>query len=172
MRQKGNPQVCVSAQRRFQHFADLAPAKDEPCWYSHALFTLDLLLTNLPAYWQTGQREPWLLSTNLPQAQDALRTYRLRMWIEEMFGGRKGPGVDIERTRLCHVYRLSRLALAVALWYLWLVREASRTIKAGLRHLVDRKERRDLSIFRIGMYMMDRLCALNAACTVHLVPYS
>lgn len=171
LRQKGNTRVCVSAQRRFEHFADLAPARDEPFCYLHALFTLDLFHTNLLAYWQTGQDEPWLLTTNLPQAQDALRAYRRRMWIEEMFGDWKGHGVNIEKTRLRHVYRLSRLTLAVALWYQWLVTEGSRTVKAGLRHLVDRKQRRDLSIFRIGMYMIDRLFALHAACTIHLIPY-
>lgn len=171
LRQKGNTQVCVSVQSRWQRFADLVCAKDKPSWYAHALLTLDLFHTSLLAYWKTGQPDPWLLATNLPQAQTALAAYRLRMWVEEMFGDWKGHGVDIEKTRLRHVARLSRLTLAVALWYMWHVTEGSRAIKNGKRHLVDRKERRDLSIFRIGMYILDRCFALRAACTVHLIPY-
>jgi hypothetical protein len=171
LRQKGNTQVCVSPKRRWQRFADLVWARDESCWYPQALLTLDLVHTRLLAYWQSGYAEPWLLATNLPNAQATLRVYRLRMWIEEMFGDWKGHGLDLEQTRLCHVYRLSRLTFAVALWYLWHVTEGARAIKAGLRHLVDRKDRRDLSIFRIGLYMIDRYCARNAACTVRLIPY-
>lgn len=47
--------------------------------------------------------------------------------------------------------RLSRLTLAVACLYVWLVSVAGRTIHEGLRHLVDRTDRRDLSIFQIGL---------------------
>lgn len=171
LRQKGNTQVCVSVQSRWQSFADLVRAKDEPCWYPQALFTLDLCHTSLLAYWKSGQPEPWLLATNLSQPQAVLAAYRLRMWIEEMFGDWKGHGVDIEKTRLRHVARLSRLTLAVALWYMWHLTTGSRAIKNGERYLVDRKDRRDLSIFRIGMYMLDQCFASRAACTVHLIPY-
>jgi hypothetical protein len=171
LRQKGNTQVCVSVQNRWQQFADLVRAKDEPCWYPHALFTLELCHTSLLTYWKSGQPEPWLLATNLSQPQAALAAYRLRMWIEEMFGDWKGHGVDIEKTRLHHVARLSRLTLAVALWYMWHLSEGSRAIKNGERYLVDRKDRRDLSVFRIGMYTLDRCFASRAACTVHLIPY-
>ncbi len=171
LRQRENTNVCVSAQCHWQHFADLVSAKDEPCWYPHALLTLELLSTSLLAFWQSGQPQPWLLATNLPDARSALRAYRRRMWIEEMFGDWKGHGLDIEKTRLHHLYRLSRLTFAVALWYLWLVTQGSRTIKAAQRRLVDRKGRRDLSIFRIGLYMIDRRLALGQPCPIHLIPY-
>ena len=52
--------------------------------------------------------------------------------------------------------RLSRLTLAVAFLYVWLLSVGSRTIRAGLRHFVDRKDRRDLSIFQIGLRFIDR----------------
>jgi hypothetical protein len=171
LRQKENAVVCVSLQRRWEHFADLVSAKDEPCWYPHALLTLELLPTSLLAFWQSRQAQPWLLATNLPDAQATLRAYRRRMWIEEMFGDWKGHGLNIEKTRLSHVYRLARLVFAVSLWYLWLITQGSRTIKAAQRHLVDRKGRRDLSIFRIGLYMIDRRFARGQPCPIHLVPY-
>jgi hypothetical protein len=57
---------------------------------------------------------------------------------------------------LRHAPRLSRLTLAVAFLYVWFLSVGSRTIRAGLRHLVDRKDRRDLSLFQIGYRFIDR----------------
>ncbi len=67
-----------------------------------------------------------------------------------MFGDLKGHGVDIESTHLRHFLRLSRLTLAVVLLYFWLIAFGAQTIKSGQRRLVDRNDRRDYSIFRIG----------------------
>ena len=61
---------------------------------------------------------------------------------------------------LRHFLRLSRLTLAVALLYVWLISIGTRTIRSGLRHLIDRKERRDLSIFQIGLRFIER-CLTN-----------
>ena len=55
----------------------------------------------------------------------------------------------------------ARLTLAVAFLYVWLLSVGSRTIRAGLCHLVDRKDRRDLSLFQIGLRYIDR-CLLHS----------
>ncbi len=52
---------------------------------------------------------------------------------------------------LRHFLRLSRRPLAVVLLYVWLISTGGHTIRKGLRHLVDRVDRRDLSIFQIGL---------------------
>jgi hypothetical protein len=57
--------------------------------------------------------------------------------------------------------RLSRLTLAVAILYVWLVSVGAHSIRSGLRHLVDRAERRDLCIFQIGLRSIER-CLTNA----------
>ena len=80
--------------------------------------------------------------------------------IEEMFGDLKGHGFDLESTHLRHFLKLSRLTLAVVLLYFWLVALGSRIIKVGLRRLVDRNDRRDLSIFQIGLRSLER-CLTN-----------
>ncbi len=116
---------------------------------------------NILAYWKPGEKVPWLLATNLPTARATLLAYRRRMWIEEMFGDFKRHGFDLEATHLRHFLRLSRLTLAVSLLYVWLVAFGSQVIKRGQRHLVDRTDRRDFSIFRIGFNMLER-CLSNA----------
>jgi len=51
---------------------------------------------------------------------------------------------------------LSRLTLAVAYLYVWMISVGTRTIHAGLRHLVDRNDRRNLSMFQIGFRYVQR----------------
>jgi hypothetical protein len=77
-----------------------------------------------------------------------------------LFADLNGHGFDLERSHLRHVARLSRLTLAVVLLYAWLVTSAARVIKRGLRQQVDRHDRRDLSIFQIGLRWIER-CIKN-----------
>ena len=46
--------------------------------------------------------------------------------------------------------------MVVPILYIWLVSAGTRTIGYGLRHLVDRSERRDLCIFQIGLRFIKR----------------
>lgn len=173
LRQPGDTHVCVSQTAlTWCHFASLVTRREERVWYDHAIVTFKHLYhTHLLGYWAAQEKEPWLLMTNLTQARMALRVYRKRMWIEEMFGDWQGHGVDIEKTHLRRCSRLSRLVFLVALWYLWLVTRGAQTIKSGRRHLVDRRDRRDLSVFRIGLYLADRYLALAQSLTIRLIPY-
>lgn len=171
LRQKGNTWVCVLRRKRWQHLGDLVAGQGQLSWHPRALLTLKLCRTGLLTYWAPGEAEPWLLATNLPTAQQALRCYRRRMWIEEMFGDWKGHGFELALTRLQHFQRLSRLTLAIALLYLTLVTQGARAIKNGQRRLVDRKGRRDLSVFRLGLYLMDRCVACDGRLAIHLIPY-
>jgi len=121
-------------------------------------------------YWAPGEDEPWLLATSLPDTRRALQAYRRRMWVEEMFGDLKGHGFDLEATHLRHFLRLSRLTLAVCYLYVWLLTFGSRIIKAGQRHRVDRRDRRDLSLFRIGWDTVERRLALDQMISVAFHP--
>jgi hypothetical protein len=107
-------------------------------------------------HWVAGEKEPRCLAANLPDPTLTLRYYKRRMWIEEMFGNLKRHGFDLEGTMLRHFSRLSRLTLAAAFLYVWLLSNGGKFVRAGLRHLVDRKDRRDLSLFQIGLRLLDR----------------
>jgi hypothetical protein len=52
-----------------------------------------------------------------------------------------------------------------------LVAFGSYVIKRGQRRLVDRADRRDLSIFRIGLSMVERLLANAQPLSIRLIPY-
>ena len=126
--------------------------------------------TNLVLYWKRGEKEPWYLATNLPGPHGAITLYRRRMWLEEMFGDMKGHGFDLEATHLRHFLRLSRLTLAVCLLYLWLVAAGEHVLATGQAHLIDRTDRRDLSIFRIGWDFIERRLALDDPIPIIFIP--
>ena len=156
LRQKSSHRVQLSGQD-WQAFGDVIQKAGQSVWIEKALLTQKHAhVTNLLAHWKIGEDDPWLLATNLSAQRATIKAYSLRMWIEEMFGDMKGHGFDLESTRLQHFLKLSRLTFAVVLMYLWLIAFGSQVIKAGLRRLVDRNDRRDLSIFQIGLRSIER----------------
>jgi len=171
LRQKGRILVKAKSQRIFRRLDSLVSKSGQSVWLSNCQLTAKhAYATNVLAYWKAGEKEPWLLATNLTCQKPALRAYRIRMWIEEMFGDFKGNGFDLESTHLKHFLRLSRLTLAVVLLYVWLLAFGSRTIKSGRRRLVDRNDRRDYSIFRIGRNMVERHLINDLPFQISFVP--
>jgi hypothetical protein len=104
----------------------------------------------LVLHWEKGQDKPWIILSSRHNLKACLKNYARRMWIEQTFADLKDHGLDLEATQLRSSERLNRLTLAVFLLYLWFIAFGSHVIKRGLRHIIDRTHRRDLSIFRIG----------------------
>lgn len=172
LRQKGNHLYRQHPDEEWKPVRSLVTASGQSCWLSGIEFTQKHChQCNFLAYWKQGEKEPWLLATNLPDAQTTKRHYKWRMWIEEMFGDFKSNGADLEKSHLRHFLRLSRLTLVVAILYVWLIAFGASTIKRGNRHLVDRVDRRDLSIFRIGYDMLERCLINNLHISIRDVPY-
>ena len=162
LRQKGNTGLWLEERTGWQRLDGLAQCAGLSVWCPNGSLTQsDLFPVSVLIHWQKGEKEPWCLATNLPDAFLTLRYYRRRMWIEEMFADFKKHGFDLESTMLRNSPRLSRLTLAVVFLYVWLLSIGSRVIRAGLRHFVDRKDRRDLSLFQIGFRFIDR-CLLHS----------
>jgi hypothetical protein len=161
LRQKGSCRVQRADQTDWARLDSLVTAAGQSVWLAAVRFTAKWQHpTQVLATWQAGSEHPWLLTTNLTDARAARQAYARRMWIEEMFGDWKDHGWDIESTHLRHPARLSRLVLALALLYIWLVLWGNALIKAGHRAWVDRHERRDLSLFRIGLDTLHRCFTL------------
>ncbi len=157
LRQKGDTGLWLDERTGWQRLDARVQCAGQSAWCPKGyLSQTDILPVSVLIHWQKKETEPWCLATNLPDASLTLRYYRRRMWIEEMFGDFKKHGFDLESTMLRNAPRLSRLTLAVAFLYVWLLSVGSRTIRAGLRHVVDRKDRRDLSLFQIGFRFIER----------------
>jgi hypothetical protein len=89
---------------------------------------------NLALWWDYGQPEPWLLATTLDDAAQAVRYYRMRMGIEEMFKDFKGRfaleacavKTRDRATRICMFLTLALWVLALLVrypntWQQWIV---------------------------------------------------
>jgi hypothetical protein len=176
LRQKGSHLVCSQPQQSQQQWQSLGESierRGEKVWLEGALLSrLHAHRTNLVLYRKKGEKEPWLLATNLSGSKDVLRRYKKRMWIEGMFADFKGQGFDLESTRLRRFGKLSRLTLAVAMLYVWLVVYGAEVVRRGQRSLVDRSDRRDHSLFRLGYNMLDRCLAQGIRPFIRLLPGS
>lgn len=172
LRQKSSYLLCPTAQSAWKHCDHWVTQPGQSCWLDSVLLTYKYAYpTRFLALWHKGESQPWLLATNLSSPSETRKLYAIRMWIEEMFADFKDHGFDLEASRLDHFLRLSRLTLAVALLYVWIVTFGSQTVKNGKRRLVDRSDRRDLSIFRIGFDMLERCLANHEHISIRPSPY-
>jgi hypothetical protein len=171
LRQPGDHLVMLRGSGRWQRIDSLSLVKGQLIWIGHLVLTqASAYPTHLVLYWQKGEQSPWYLATNLLDPRQVVRLYRRRMWIEEMFGDMKQHGFDLEASHLRHFLRLSRLTLAVCLLYLWLVAMAEWVITTHQTDEVDRHDRRDLSIFRLGLDFVERRLALFDPIPIVFVP--
>jgi hypothetical protein len=157
LRQKPNNLFRLPGQETWQHLSDLVTKPGQKVWLKDCFLTRKHnRSTNLLAYWAPGEKTPWLLATNLPTGFSTLKAYSRREWIDEMFGDLKKNGFNLESSHLHDFLRLSRLTLAVALLHTWLMATGAKLIDSPERCLVDRSDRRDLSIFQIGLRSVER----------------
>jgi hypothetical protein len=172
LRQKSDTCIWLDQYHEWKPFGSFVHKAGESYWLGYGYLTSsEIYPTNLLIHWKIGEEEPWCLATNLPDFKMALKYYRFRMWCEEMHGDFKKHGFDLESTMLRDFLRLSRLTLAVALLYVWLISVGVRTIHQGFRHLVDRNDRRDLSIFQIGLRFIERRLTNAFSISVSLLAY-
>jgi hypothetical protein len=125
----------------------------------------------LVLHWDPRAKKPWILISDSGCLRTVLRRYRRRMWIEEMFGDMKAHGFELARTHLGDVTRIERLMLGVCICYVWLIATGSWVVKNGRRHLLDRKDRRDKSYFRLGLDWIMRCLSLGEPLHWRLLPY-
>lgn len=87
-----------------------------------------------------------------------------------MFGDMKQHGFDLEDAYLRDFMRLSRLTLAVCLLFVWLVATGEHVLLTNQTAEIDRTDRHDLSILRLGWNFIERRLALNDPIPLTFVP--
>ena len=173
LRQKTSIRVWDEAQRRWRKLGSYVHKAGQSVWLPNIDLTKkEIYPFSILIHWAKGEKEPWGLATNLPDRSLTLRYYKRRMWIEEMFGDLKKHGFDLESTMLRTPEHLSRLTLVVAFLFDWLISAGAKVIRLGLRHLIDRKERRDLCLFQIGWRFVERQVLRLSAFPLALCTYS
>lgn len=162
LRQKGNILFQHRGSTGWQRLDSIDLKRGDTLWFGNIkLSETHARATHLVMHWKPGEKAPWYLATNRLSGFPTIRLYKRRMWIEEMFGDMKGHGFDLELSRFRTPDRLSRLTLAVCILYVWLVTIGEYVLKQGLSGEIDRKDRQDLSIFRLGWDWLERRFVFN-----------
>ena len=107
--------------------------------------------------WAKGYQEPLYLVSNMATAEEACRLYEKRFRIETFFSDQKSRGFHIHKSHISDVQRLSRLLIAACLAYIWIVYLGSVCEKDRWRPIIHRRKRCDLSLFQLGLRLLEYL---------------
>jgi hypothetical protein len=104
----------------------------------------------LSACWDVGYEEAGFLISDQQASHQRVREYAKRMKVEATFQDQKSRGCQIECSRFTHRDHLNRWLFAVFLALWWSLHLGASCIHHGQREQVDRKDRRDKGVLRIG----------------------
>jgi hypothetical protein len=105
--------------------------------------------------WAKGYQEPLYLVSNMASAEEACRYYQKRFRIETFFSDQKNRGFNIQKSHISDPQRLSRLLIAACLAYIWIVYLGSVCERDGWISIIHRRKRCDLSLFQLGLRLLD-----------------
>jgi hypothetical protein len=147
-----SPQIHVQTSEGRQPIRDCPLEQGQLFYLKDVGFTQTASVTvHVIGWWGAEYEEPIFLITNLENAYEACRFYRRRFRIETFFSDQKSRGFHIHKSHLADPARLSRLLIAACLASIWMVVQGLRVLAEGKLALIDRGDRRDKSLFRLGL---------------------
>src|SRR6266540_3428844 len=105
--------------------------------------------------WAKGYQEPLYLVSNMDAAEEACRYYQKRFRIETFFSDQKSRGFHLHKSHISDPQRLSRLLIAACLAYIWIVYLGSVCEKDRWRPIIHRRKRCDVSLFQLGLRLLE-----------------
>jgi len=147
-----SPQIYVQTEEHNQPIRNYPLEKGQVLTLQDVGFTQTSTLTlNAIGWWASRYEEPIFLVTNINNPYQACRYYRRRFRIETFFSDQKSRGFHIHKSHLADPARLSRLLIAACLAYIWMIAQGLQVIAENNTSLIDRTERIDKSLFRLGL---------------------
>jgi Transposase DDE domain len=107
--------------------------------------------------WAKGYKDPLYLITNMDSADEACRLYTKRFRIETFFSDQKSRGFHLHKSHLSDPTRLTRLLMAACLAYIWIIYLGALCEQDGWVSIIHRGDRCDLSLFQLGLRLLDYL---------------
>lgn len=155
-----NTQVCLDGEWQSLEECEIWPGRCLPLY--DALFTRQAYGPVLVIlWWRTGYQEPIYLVTNLPVLEEACRRYRQRMRIETFFSDQKSRGFHLHKSHICEPQRLARLMIAACFAYIWIIYLGVLCRQDGWKNQIHRTDRCDLSLFQLGMDLLEHFLNEN-----------
>jgi hypothetical protein len=105
--------------------------------------------------WAKGYQEPLYLVSNMDAAEKACHYYQKRFRIETFFSDQKSRGFHLHKSHISDPQRLSRLLIAACLAYIWIVYLGSVCEKDRWRPIIHRRKRCDVSLFQLGLRLLE-----------------
>ena len=106
-------------------------------------------------WWDKQYAEPIYLVTNLELVEEACRWYRRRMRIETFFSDQKSRGFHLDKSHISDPQRMARLLIAACLAYIWIIYLGVLALDERWRKFVHRTDRCDLSLFQLGLRLLE-----------------
>ena len=113
------------------------------------------------AWWAAPYDEPIYLVSNMRSVETACTWYRKRAHIETFFSDQKSRGFQLDKSHLSDPARVMRLMLAACFAYLWIVYLGTVAHDDGWTPKIHRQHRCDLSLFQLGLRLLDHLLKNN-----------
>jgi len=147
------PQLLIRQEETSQKLCDLRGEKGTIESLADVYFTAQEVGPVMAiAWWGKKYKKPIYLITNHSNPEEACHFYKKRFKIETMFSDKKSRGFHIHKSHLSEPKRVACLLLASCLAYLWMI-YLGVTVMAHehKRRLIDRTDRVDKSLFRLGL---------------------
>lgn len=106
----------------------------------------------------------------MTSADEACQVYTKRFRIESFFSDPKSRGFHLHKAHLSAPQRLARLLMAACLASIWVVYLGALWVQDNWVHTLHRGDRCDLSVFQLGLRLLDYLW--NEGCTIPVAFYS
>jgi hypothetical protein len=121
------------------------------------------------AWWEIGYRDPIFLITNMDLEEEACYWYSKRYCIETFFSDQKSRGFNLHKSHISDPARLARLMIAACLAYLWIVYLGVVAKQGDWVKIIHRTDRCDLSLFRLGLDLLDHFLNQSLSIPVNFV---
>lgn len=121
-------------------------------------------------WWRSDCKEPIHLVTNMDSAEEACGHYRKRFKIETFFSDQKSRGFHLHKSHLSDPNRLSRLMIATCLAAYWIVYLGAYAMASGLNKVIHRTHRCDLSLFQLGLRLLEHFLNEGLSIPVAFTP--
>lgn len=146
------PRILLTKGEAQFSIRQLLAGRNSRTWVNAVSFTQQLFgPVTAVAWWEAAYEKPIYLISSWAHPHEICRAYAKRFKLETLFSDQKSRGFQIHKSHLSDPKRLARLLLASCLAYSWLVylgveieQDESR------RRLIDRPNRTDKSLFRLG----------------------
>ena len=88
-----------------------------------------------------------------------------------LFSDEKGLGFNLQKSHLSNPERLNRLLTAASLAYYWVIALGVTAIRQGWQRVIHRTDRCGLSLFQLGLRLLDYLLerSLSIEVTLHII---